>query len=196
MAKSYPKETVTPKPCVIDDETLKHIGKLIRACAEIEDVITQHIRNIARLDEWRVSVILGQMAISSKIRLARKFEGVWDASLKEMHQKQFNDDFLEILDVRNCLAHGSLLGWSDEEGYHFLTDKEPHANGEENQFRITVAFKPDVIAKVADIAERVIPQLEKNLRVEELRKRRHGRPLEPHKNAHPPEKAKGKKKGA
>lgn len=52
----------------IPDETLAAIGRLIGAFAEIEDLVTLYICNLAEISQSKAIVLLGRTAITWRIR--------------------------------------------------------------------------------------------------------------------------------
>ena len=73
MPKSYSPESTHIKPTKINKETLAARGRLIRAFAEIEDLLTLHICNLTSVPEGRIIVLLGRTAMSKRLEIAEYF---------------------------------------------------------------------------------------------------------------------------
>ena len=50
---------VTPGP--IDEATLLAIARIVRACAELEDMVTMFVCKVTGLSKWMVVVLLGKI---------------------------------------------------------------------------------------------------------------------------------------
>lgn len=165
-------------------KVLTDIGRLIRAFAEIEDLITLYICNLAEINQSRALVLLGKAAITRRLEMAEYLAQMTGPEITAEHGKIFNSGFRDALECRNCAAHGVLLGKTSDGRYAFLTDKTaPTSN--ESAIQIAITYDAESISAYAVVAERAIPQIEKRLKLQELRAERRQRPLLPHRKAQP-----------
>ncbi len=123
METTYSAESANLRPFELTDELYIAIGKIIRAFAEIEDVITLTISNFAQVSESQACVLLGKTALAGKINTARRLGMMREDFAIDAFNKAFEPPFKEILRLRNSLAHGTLLG-VDEEGRLCFTTNE------------------------------------------------------------------------
>jgi hypothetical protein len=166
MPKSYSPECTHIKPTNINKETLAAIGRLIRAFAEIEDLLTLHICNLTSVPEGRIIVLLSRTATAGANALAA-------------HKNVFNRTFQDALGCRNAVAHGTLLGRTQHKELTFLTAKTEVPTGTANLL-VVESYLPKNIIAYAKMAELAVPLIEKNLMLQALRQARLRKPLSPH----------------
>lgn len=192
MAKTYGNTAQKVKPAKISEQTLAEIGRLIRACAEIEDIIDLHICNLAEISESKAAILLGRTAVTRRLEIAKTLAKTREGDAFERHNHAFsNEEFGDIIDCRNAVAHGKLLGENDDGDLSFLTMNTAMPDGDA-AIRIVASYPPDAIRHFATMAEGAIAPLEKLLKVEALREERLHKPLLPHRKAQPQQTAKQK----
>lgn len=123
MATTYSAVPTNLKPFEMTDDLYLSVGKIIRAFAEIEDIVTLTVANFAQLSESRAWVLLGKSALASRISTARRLGMMREDFAIDAFNKAFEPPFKEILRLRNALAHGTLLG-VDPEGCLCFTSNE------------------------------------------------------------------------
>ena len=187
--KVYAEGPHDATPADLDDQTLTEIGRLIRACAEIEDLVTFFICNLAEMSETRATVLLGRIGITQRIAIAKYLAQLSGGGAVTLCKHAFDADFQTILDCRNAVAHGVFLGTVEEGRLAFLTRKTVLPETDAAR-QVVEAYLPANIALYARTAEGAIPKLEEYLKVKELRQNRYGKPL----SGHPKAKAKTKNK--
>lgn len=165
-------------------KVLADIGRLIRAFAEIEDLITLYICQLAEINQSRALVLLGKAAITRRLDMAKYLAQMTGPEITAEHTKIFNSGFRDALECRNCVAHGVLLGKTSDGRYAFLTDKTVPTNIE-SAIQVAISYDAHSIWAYAKVAEQAIPQIEKRLKLQELRAERLQRPLLPHRKAQP-----------
>lgn len=173
---------VTPHP--LDEPTLLAIARLIRACAELEDLVNLFICNLAEINESRMVVMLGKSAISKRVEIAEYLAKMGSKSAQELSTWAFNEGFWNTFRCRNDVAHGVLLGRNDDGAWSFLTAKTETPEGP-SAIQIVSSYTTEFLQAMADAAEAAISQLETKLKLKEMRQARHGRPLGPHRKARP-----------
>lgn len=179
MPRIYPKEAPPLRPGKIDDATLHAIGRLIRATAEIEDIVDCFIAILAGLSETRALIMLGRTAITRRLEIAETLAKVRTDKAHDVYKEAFPKAFQDLLECRNAVAHGVLIGITDENEFAFLTTPTSMTEGESAK-RIVASYNSATIANFADKAEAMLPWLEERLQVQEQRAERLQRPLKPH----------------
>jgi len=177
----------------LSESTLTEIGRLVRAFAEIEDLITLYICNLAELSESRASILLGRTAITRRLAMAAYLAKTTGPEITALHAQLFNAGFEECLLCRNTVAHGVLVGLTDENRFAFLTDKTEDPLGD-SAIRIVISYTHEDIKIYADLAESAIPIITYNLKLETLRDRRLQQSLLPHRKGRIPKSGKGSQK--
>ena len=81
-------EPVTVTPHTLSDDELKDIGRLVRAFAEIEDIVAVHLCQVGSLNEGQLAVLVGRLGISQRVKMAEQFAkglggAAWEAWLRD-----------------------------------------------------------------------------------------------------------------
>jgi hypothetical protein len=189
MKIEYSKTGSSIKPFVIPDDVLADMGRLIRACTEIEDIIGLHLCGLASIGEAESVVLLGRLPSSAKLKMATVLAHALGGETAKVHDRCFdNEGFREIIRCRNTIAHGLLLGQNDEGGIAFRTVDTVGAD-EAGLTLNVISYELPAVRERAEIAENSIPALERLLKLETWRKERRARELLPHRKSQ----AKGKR---
>lgn len=183
MPRTYGSKELEVKPADLPNEVLLAIGCLVRAVAEMEDILDLFIGNLAGLSESRTTIMLGRTAISRKLETAHELAKTREDKALEHFKTAFDEGFNDILECRNVVAHGKFLG-KTEEGYAFLT-ANPGPVRDDSKIRIVVSYSARTIVALAHLAEIRLPEMERYLQLEERRAERLLRPLLPHSKAQP-----------
>jgi hypothetical protein len=179
MPVIYSSEPSNLKPATIDDATLLQIGKLIRATAEIEDLITLYICNLAEINASKAIILLGRTAVTRRLEIAEYLASMIGPHVTQLHKANFTALFGEVLSCRNAVAHGIFMGMTENGRYAFLTAKTVETTIP-SAVQIVESYRPSDIKEFARVAEEFIPILETNLKLQPLRAERLRRPLSPH----------------
>ena len=173
---------IHPYELDLGDHTV--IGQIIRACAEIENIVTLWLCKVAQLDEGQLIFLAPRMQITAKIEAAGKFTKFRGGEWAEMHKEAFcHEDFQALIKCRNVIAHGSLLGKDDDD---YLAFRVTDYLGEKSGDGITVeviAYSFEKLVTFAALAQVWVGQLESNLKLEASRKKRRAQPLGSHPKA-------------
>lgn len=172
------------KPCEIDRESYAHIGRMIRAFAEIEDIVTLYICKLAGISESTGQVLLGRMPLSARIAAARYLAKTKNPKIVALHDQIFDARFSESNRLRNAFAHGVLLGVSDDGYYAFRTTDTVEPDSETAKLTVIRAH-PKTIKGYADDAVNTVPKIAKALQLDAFRQTRHERPLADHPKRRP-----------
>jgi hypothetical protein len=184
MVITYSPDTVPLQHAELGDAEFTAIGRIIRACADIEDLITLSISTLMRTEEGCTVVALGQTAISKKLAIANYLAGIRAGDLPARYNRCFDTDFKEIIACRNAIAHGVMLGKWANGRWAFLTAKteEPKPG---TAVQVVVSFTTVDLQLYADLAAKKAAFIEETLELEKLRLTRRGRSLQPHKKSQP-----------
>lgn len=176
MDQEYSKVGTTLKPVVLTDEIHLAMGRLIRAFAEIEDIISLHLCNVADITEGQLLFLLGKAGIQDKLA---KAEALAKAQGGEVHRVTVdcfdNDVFRAMLRCRNVVAHGLLLGQTEAGKIAFRTSNVTGVDSIGIGAEVAT-YDPTAFRQFADIADSCVEQIEGPLRVKELRDERRARP--------------------
>lgn len=184
MGRSYGNKEVELKPATLAEPLLTAIGRLVRACAEIEDMVDLFIMNLAEVNESRMTILLGRTAITRRIEMAEALAMLREDDALAVHKKAFDSGYYDTIDCRNAVAHGTLMGADVDGRLYFLTSTT--AKPENGRARRQVlSYLPEQIIDFGKYAEDKIGILAPLLQVQELRKARLERPLAPHPKGQP-----------
>jgi hypothetical protein len=183
MEIEYSKTGSSIKPFTITAEIYADMGRLIRACAEIEDIISLHLCKLASIGEAESVVLLGRLGAAQKLKMATTLAHAIGGEAKATHDRCFdNDGFRDVIKCRNTVAHGLLLGMNDDGLLSFRTVDA--AGADETALNLNViSYDPRAFGERADIAENSIGALERLLKLEAWRKERRTRELLPHRKS-------------
>lgn len=179
MVIEYSPETVPLKPAKLGNPEFRAIGRIVRACAEIEDIVTLFIAKVLGIQEGSVAVMLGQTPYSKKLSIAQYLAKIQGGEAIRRYNEVFTEEFSRITTCRNAVAHGVMLGKSADGRWAFLTAKreEPVIG---SAVQIVISYTTSDLQLHAKGAEWAVSVMESVLAVQELRSKRHGRPLLPH----------------
>lgn len=183
LQHNYAKQGTKLSSTEIDSETLRNIGRMFRATAEIEDIVSLYLCGLAKISEGHAILILGRAPISRKIQIARDFAKAHGSEELERFKSTVDDKNLAAaLEFRNIVAHGALLGTTDEGRIAFRTLKK--IDQDETSVTIeAVSFTSEDFASCASALEKAVPWLEDKLSVAEERAGRREKGLDRHSKA-------------
>lgn len=182
MKLVYGGKSETLQPCEIDQESMKAIGRLIRAVAEIEYIISLYIGARCRLSTSQLVVLLGRTAISKKLEIAAYLAKMAGEERADRFEMVFDSNFALLLKIRNAVAHGVLMGLDSEGAYNFLTT-DTDAPDDGVALQLVLAFDPTSLANAAINAERFVDYALDQLALRASRDISIQQPLRPHRKA-------------
>jgi len=186
----YASEPTNVKPYDLSDDELLGIGRLIRACAEIEDIINLHLYKLAEITEGAGVMLLGRMSTSARLKLMEAFSTSRSAKARKMFQEAFdNEHYRHVVRCRNTVAHGLLLGVTEDDLIAFQV-QDPQGFEAGTLVLSVNAYDHRAFAAFATQAEHIIPQLEEGFGLQESRETRRAKALSPHKKSQPKAKQK------
>ena len=174
---------VTPTdihPYELKEPELLAIGRLVRAMAYIEYLITFYLCKSAEITEGQAIILLGRMQPSARLKLAETFAMTKGQEAIELHKEMFdNEHYHGLVRCRNTAVHGFLLGITDEGGIAFSVQES--AGADNNKIYQTArAYKANDFADAATVAEGVIPQIIDRLGLQSLLEKRRAQALDAH----------------
>jgi 7-cyano-7-deazaguanine synthase in queuosine biosynthesis len=184
MPKTYASTHESLTPTQLPDNVLISIGRLVRACAEIEDLVTLYICTLTGISQSHAIVLLGRAQASRKLEIASYLAQMLGESVTQVHKSVFNTAFSDVVECRNAVAHGILLGITKDHRFAFLTANTAAPLGP-SAIQIAISYNAKDIATYANAAHEAIPLIEKHLKLSALRKIRLQQPLLPHRKAQP-----------
>jgi hypothetical protein len=179
MGKSYGTKPVHLKKAKLTRPLFLAIGKLVRAMAEIEDMVDLHICNLAELSESKAFILLGRTAVTRRIEIAEALAILRTDDAHKVHKRMFDERYSDLVDCRNAVAHGTLIG-KGEGRLYFLSSNPGGKPNDGRAPRQVSSYTPHQIIKNAELAQELVPHYERHLQVEVLRAERLQRPLTPH----------------
>lgn len=136
---------------------LREIGRLVRACAEIEDCIFIAITALCEINEGKSTVLLGRVAISTALVKVQQLTKQYAPQLHGNLSLLVKNYITELLQARNGVVHGVYIGCKDGQ-YSFLSNIifEPI---DEQTHKKVFSYTEKYIASCANVAEEVIEKL-------------------------------------
>lgn len=170
-------------PYELEEAELLAIGRLVRATAYIEYLVTLYLCKLADITEGQAMVLLGRMQPSGRLKLAETFAQTKGKPFLALHKEAFdNEHYHGLITCRNTAVHGFLLGKTDNGRIAFIV-QEP-AGADDNKIYQTVrAYFPRDFGDAAAVAEGVIPQIIDRLELRPLLEKRRAQALSAHPKA-------------
>ena len=161
-------------PWALDLGTHAAIGKLVRACAEIEDIVTLYIAQLSGIDIGTTAVLLGRSTHSSKLTILEYL-----AKMKGEHEvfKAAFNGLTNGIKARNHVCHGVYIGRDQNGQLGFLTTDRVEPDGEIVVQKVQ-AYKVETLESIASKMSAYVPMLEHRLQLDALRDTRRGLSLE------------------
>lgn len=158
-------------------DVLASIGRLIRACAEIEDMTMLHICNLAEISEAKGMIIFERANYSRMRSTAEQLAKLHSKEALLVHKNVFTKNLNRIFHIRNVVAHGAFIGRNEEGSYIFLT-AERYETEPDRLAKKAIAYSGEHLNAVAQAAEKTIPLIEGELKLKQLRAREYARAME------------------
>src|SRR4051812_29490692 len=105
MPPIYSDKSSTITPCSLSDDQLSAIGRLIRAFAEIEDIINLRLAALTGVPEGIVLVFLGRTSVTKKLQILKFVSEGKGVEAETLFAQAFgNPHFRDLQDMRNTVA--------------------------------------------------------------------------------------------
>lgn len=187
MPTTYSAKSSSLAPYTLTEAQHAAIGRMIRACAEIEDIINLRLAHLADITEGMVLVFLGRSSITKRLAILQLISQAKGVLAEKLFAEAFdNPDFRDLQECRNAVAHGNLLG-VDEDGNIAFGVVELQGIDSQKVHMTAHCFHPDSFEILASMAEGVIPQMERAFGLTALRQKRREKVLAPHSKTLPKE---------
>lgn len=167
------------KPAVLSQCALAAIGRVVRAGADLEDVINLWICKLAGMSESQAVILLGRSTISTKLAIAEGLAKLNDPPFLAAHKQVFDANMDRLLQCRNAVAHGTLVGKTPDSRYVFRTPKPLDYDGTKGVVATRAeTYATKFLIAVADAAEKRIAAMPGFLGLEPLLEKRPTQNLE------------------
>lgn len=192
MPHSYGATHVTTQPIALGDDVLASVGKLMRAFAEIEEILSLFICALAKLNQSQSVILLGRAPLSKKLAMAEQLAAIAGGQHLARYSACFDiAEFKDAHTCRNIMAHGILLGLDSEGMLAFLTDKTDAPEGP-SAIQLVASYSPATIAGWANWAANNIEPIASALGLRSWLKRHQPQALLPHRKGRLPKGSGGK----
>lgn len=170
MGRTYGDKTETLTPAKIPARALNSIGVLTRSFAEIDDLVGFYMLRLTGLREGMLAILINRMPISEKLKRAEDLAKVHGPDFVKAHKVIFDGVFQEILQCRNIVAHGVLLGRTKTNRFAFLTASQLDPM-DSKITREVVSYSARDLSMYAADAHALVSHIEHALKLSTLRKR-------------------------
>ena len=182
MGRSYPPNPATLKPATVSEPVFTAIGRLVRAMAEIEDMVDLFICGLANISEPTAFILLGRTAVTRRVEIAEALAAIQSDSALKAHKLAFDALYTDLVNCRNAVAHGALLG-EDDNGRLYFQSSNQLTPADQQVRRIVNSYSPEQIIECARLARKSLPRFEQLLQVSDLREARLQQAIQPHPKA-------------
>jgi hypothetical protein len=166
-------------PAVLSKPAFAAIGRIVRACADLEDVLNLWICKLSGITEAQSTALLGRSPISTKLAIAEGLAKLCREGEIELHKLVFDSNMTRLLGCRNAVAHGTLVGKTKQGRYVFRTAHTLGYDRDSVAVRAE-AYDTKTLAAIARISENRIAAMSGVLGLGSLRRRRNWRRLPEH----------------
>jgi hypothetical protein len=183
MPQVYPEIGEELLTYALSDTDLQAIGRLVRACAEIEDVVNLHMCALAEISEGHSVLLLGRTAVSQKLKISGVFAVARGGNAKADFDECFGQvGFADMMRCRNTVAHGVLLGITNSGQIAFRVTEPTETTAQLVALQVN-AYKATDLVGFALGAEAIIPQIENRLGLQGRHETRLAQALRPHRKS-------------
>lgn len=179
-------ETLTYRD--LEDQHLLSIGRLVRAFAGIEEVVSAYIAALARLTPSELLTLLGKAALRRRLDMAESLAKLAGNEEYARYCAAFPSEFFRALDIRNAVAHGVFIGVDSEGMLSFLTDKTDLPDGS-TAIQIVLGVAPEELDRLSHSTQQNVEITAKLLRLRSSLQKHQQQVLRPHRKAQPRRKA-------
>jgi hypothetical protein len=166
---------MTKRP--LDDAEYAAIGRIVRACAELEDCVNLWITKLAGAGEPVATVFLGRSNVSTKIAIAEGLASLKGGETLALHKAHFGQNVNNLLSCRNAVAHGAFVGVTPSGSLTFLTNTTVGYGDDHSLDRKCFGYKPATLNAIAEAGLGIVGTLDDALGIGALRKKRRSKPL-------------------
>lgn len=165
MPRPYGKDIVDIIPGKMLRSEYTAIGRLVRACAELEDILNHWIAKLSVTPPQNLYLLLGTTPVSKKLELAWEFAQVSGTQFEQLHRNSFKHEaWDDVFATRNFLCHAVFQGRTKQGLLVFRTSKIIGRRQGHVMFSVE-CISAGMIEALAKVAEHAIPSLERDLGV-------------------------------
>jgi hypothetical protein len=180
MPSTYGATHETTQPVVLSDEVLLAIGRLIRAFADIEELLGLFISAHTKLNQSQAVIVLGGTQLTRRLAMAEQIATIAGGEHLDRFNACFkNDWFRDAHTCRNVVAHGILLGETPDGEIAFLTNKTDQPSGN-STVQIVGSYLPKAIIANAETSASNLEPMAQTLGLQSWLKRHQPQALGPH----------------
>jgi hypothetical protein len=179
----YSREGSIVLPGQISSVVFQNIGRIVRAVAELEDVVTLYLCRLAKLSDGHSIVLFGNMPLSRKIQITRTFaqaKGEREAAICKEHLD--SEPLRAVIEFRNTVAHGRFIGITDGDRLAFRTFRRLDVDPTSITIEV-VSYRVEDFLNCAIAAEEAVGIFEESFRVKQARAERAPNYVNPHTKA-------------
>lgn len=185
MPVFHSPETIELEPAEFGPDEYLAVGRLVRACAVIEDAATLFIASASNMTPALVSILIGQTAISKRLAMGKYLAAAKNAAAVTSYDKLFPAHLKEVIDCRNAVCHGALMGrWPDGK-WAFETTKTEAPSAEGVAVYLAYSFATGDIQGFARWAEEIAAATNADPGIRLLREARQRLALQPSRKSQP-----------
>lgn len=186
MPSTYGSTHETAAPIPLSDEVLLGIGRLVRAFAEIEELLTLFISALAKINQSQAVIMLSRAQLSRRLSMAEQLATLSGGKPLERYNLCFGSAaFKDAHTCRNVMAHGIYLGVDSAGMLAFLTDKTDAPVGA-STMQLVACYQPETILSWSKWAAENIEPMAEALGLKPWLKRHQPQPLLPHRKGRLP----------
>jgi hypothetical protein len=184
MGIKYGDKHETLQPSSLSDADLLSIGRLIRAFAGIEEIVSIYLSTLARVPPKAFVLLLGKVALRRRLDMAEALATLDSEEELSRFKTAFPPEFNQALDARNAVAHGIFLGVDEQGHLSFLTERTDK-QGVGETIQIVHGITPEDLRDLAVKVEQNIDATAAILRLTSSLQKYRQPTLRPHRKAQP-----------
>lgn len=184
MGIKYGDKHETLQPSGLSDDDLLSIGRLIRAFAGIEEIVSIYLSTLVQVPPKAFVLLLGKVALTRRLGMAEALATLESPEELKRFKTAFPSDFYHALDTRNAVAHGIFLGVDQQGHLSFLTEKTDK-QGVGETIQIVHGITPSDLRSLALKVEQNIDHTAAILRLTSSLQKYRQPVLRPHSKAQP-----------
>jgi hypothetical protein len=167
----------------LSDAALLAIGRIVRNCAELEDMAMLFVCSLTTLSEAKVLLMLGRNQVTRNIEIATQLARHESSDAASAFLSCFNQDYEQIRSVRNDVAHGVFLGFAYGGDMTFISRKTLGTG--EVVMQAASCFSLAELEKVSEVSAGMVSGFPAVLQIKALRETRSQQFLQPRPKGRP-----------
>jgi len=107
---------------------------------------------LAEISETKATILIGRTAVTRRIEIAEQLASIRTDKALAVRKGAFNEQYYDIIDCRNAVAHGTLLGKDSNGNFAFPTASTAKPQ-DQKAMRYVFGYTAEQIIKFAERAE-------------------------------------------